>query len=359
MELVKRVDVHVDAITGKLIFTENPEGNAAIYRTKVTKENFKTISKFCEFFQMGCPSNFTVSHFIMGEGAEINLISHQGDYRICISVHINKDKGIFGHYHLQHYNTRWAKGEYQIFYYHWGSDINSMKLFQNVFEKIEFFATDETAINILKKLYPEAESIYNREEYFTLDQYIVKYGREFVFQYYPKDKSVKLLGYLVENEYRYYLRTIDDLEDKIEQAKLGIEDILAMQEMMDESVNSVKPKIINRTELAAKREQAKLDQNKADLPRLRAMPRDPQLMAMNTHQLLSILEQLRKNPGGYDSYYGQFDKDKIKAELLYRPHYPKGKAGKEHRRNLAQGKTQVPKGYSRNFRKQMKNQNGE
>lgn len=341
MELVKRVDVTLDALD-KLVFTENPEGNTAIYRGKVTKEEFPRVTSFCEFIQHGCPPEFVMSHFIWEKKkAEIDLYYNE-NIKFKFKVELN-DKGIFGNFQLEKNNNRWQAREYQIFFYHWDSEINSMKLFQNIFSQIDFFAEDDKPLKLLRKIYPDAEDIYFNNYSYYYEEYIVKFGskdsekeRNFVFSFDKKNITFKLLGYLAYGDYGSNLCTIEHLKETISHAQNSIEDLEAMQEILDTPIK--KSEETSPYEEGRLREAKKLEANKADLPRLKARDRNPELVKFSTHQLLSWLNAYRKSDNGYN--HVPYSKDDLKTELLYRPHYPKGQAGKEYRRKLSQGKIQ-------------------
>lgn len=363
MELVKLVDVHVDA-SGKLIFSENPNGNSVIRRGKVTKFDFPNVLSFCKFFINGCPKDFVVNEYVIDKNNAIVYLFLFGkpEIKITFEIKIN-DKGIFGYYTLKNDNNRWKQGEYQIFFYHWDAEINSMKLFQNVFDKINFFGEDEQPIKFLKQLYPDASSVYAEKlsRYDWDHTYFVKYGgndneRTFAFSYDKSNKTFKLLGYAYGNDYGTQIRSVDDLRGRIDHALQAIEDITAVQEIMDLKIMDLKKNEGRPYEQAAIREKTKEEFEKLDKIRrkneaekMRTLPRNPVLMNWSTHNLLDYLDQIRKR--NYDSYYHVYSFDEIKAELSHRPHVPSGPDGKIHRRNMAQGKTELSKPNSRTSKK--------
>lgn len=354
MELVKRVDVQVDAL-GKLVFTENEQGNAEIFRGKVTRENFKSISRFCAFFQSGCPSIFRVSNYMSGKVGQISVYFNQ-DIKIEFEVELN-DKGIFGYHEVEGHEEKWRNGRHQIFFYHWNAEINSMKLFQNVFSNIQFKPFEENPLTILKKIYPDAENVWS-EEYGYLNKkiYCVRYGdknsdnsRKFAFEYDKKTGNFKMLGILYYTDYGSEITSMSNLENSIKRAEESIEDILAMEEIMTEAENIIEEPEKPWYQEGRDYEQAKLEANKADLPRLRARERNPELASMSVHKLLHWLDCYRKS-NGYD-WSPPYSRDDIKTELLYRPHVPRGAERKVARRLKAQGITQLPDKNSRTSKK--------
>lgn len=341
MELVKSVYLSITD-EGNIFTAEqwsyHPH-NYSIYHDTITIEKYGTIEKFIELIKKSLPQDFFIKDYLYKNSIIIeNNLCNEIFIKFELSINEN---GIFGY--KSKYNDIFDKK--QIFYYAWGSEINTFNFFSNILSIAKNIYKDLSYRKKLVKLFLCEVKVENITKGYITDyfHYNVKIadGPAYTFHYEPKKEEFTLLGHTIyDYEYdSYSYESISDIKNLIAKKTTYLEDMIAIKDLITSPIpeETVKSELTYFEEIA-KEQDRKKELNKLILPMLKDMPRVPELMKRSVHHLLSMLTCSRKNKSN-DKEIDGFTVTQIKAELTHRKHVPKGQAGKEHRRAKSQGKS--------------------